>query len=283
MTDVIMKLKEFILLRLGVIIRVSKDEQLTYTELLYDSLKFENRHSIYHNQAITWLLFANLFSHEIVINNYKHKKEEIQKGVQGLLDWERKLKKYNLASSEGSMITYKGKSNKLLHAKPANLVWAIKKVSEQFKKPEMLEIGFNLGFGAHCFLSNSANLAYTGIDINEHSDVMAASSLILENFPNHKIKFQWGPSCDILPQYVNINKEFQIIHIDGSHKLDDVRIDLSFCDKLLELGGVLILDDIAGDGVAAALYEWADKNRYKMLEEQEYVGLHPHLILQKYN
>lgn len=94
MSDVIMKLKEFILLRLGVIIRVNQDEQPTSTELLYDSLKFKNRHSIYHNQAISWLLFANLFSHEIVINNLKHKNEEIKKGVQGLLDWERKLKKY---------------------------------------------------------------------------------------------------------------------------------------------------------------------------------------------
>ena len=64
-----MKLKEFILLRLGVIIRDNQDEQPTYTELLHDSLQFNNRHSIYHSQATTWLLFANLFSNEIVIRN----------------------------------------------------------------------------------------------------------------------------------------------------------------------------------------------------------------------
>lgn len=283
MNNLITQIKEFILLRLGVIIRSHQGELPNYVDLLYHSLQFNNRHSIYHSQAMTWLLIANLFSKEKLIFNWKHKKSDIEKSVLGLLDWETDLKNNQLVSTEGSMITYKGTSNKILFAKPANIDRVTKKIIEQFEKPKILEIGVNLGFGAHLFLSNSQNLAYTGIDINEHRDVMAASSLLLKKFPSNEINFLWGSSCDVLSDLVNESKEFHIIHIDGSHELDDVRKDLTLSDKLLGLGGILILDDIAGDGVGPAIYEWADKKRYKMVEEQEYVGLYPHLILQKYN
>lgn len=63
-----------------------------------------------------------------------------------------------------------------------------------------------------------------------------------------------------LPKLQAAGERFDLIYIDGSHTAVDVMIDLCFCANLLEVGGMMILDDywhdisdIGGPGVKQAV------------------------------
>jgi hypothetical protein len=63
-----------------------------------------------------------------------------------------------------------------------------------------------------------------------------------------------------LPAMRGEGELFDLIYVDGSHTAVDVMIDLCFCANLLEVGGMMILDDywhdisdIGGPGVKQAV------------------------------
>lgn len=64
---------------------------------------------------------------------------------------------------------------------------------------------------------------------------------------NDRVKYFEGDSCNILRQ---LNRDqyhtFDIIYVDGSHKCLDVLVDIILAWELLNVGGMMILDD----------YEW---------------------------
>ncbi len=69
-----------------------------------------------------------------------------------------------------------------------------------------------------------------------------------------------GFSTYILPEMLRKGSKFDLIYIDGSHTSWAVNIDLSYCAALLEVGGMIILDDywhavseIGGPGVKQAV------------------------------
>lgn len=69
-----------------------------------------------------------------------------------------------------------------------------------------------------------------------------------------------GFSSTELPKLQAAGERFDLIYIDGSHTAVDVLIDLCFCANLLEVGGMMILDDywhdisdIGGPGVKQAV------------------------------
>ena len=62
-----------------------------------------------------------------------------------------------------------------------------------------------------------------------------------------------------LPKLLAAGERFDLIYVDGSHTAVDVLIDLCFCANLLEVGGMMVLDDywhdvsdIGGPGVKQA-------------------------------
>ncbi|MFI4935766.1 MAG: class I SAM-dependent methyltransferase [Caulobacterales bacterium] len=67
-------------------------------------------------------------------------------------------------------------------------------------------------------------------------------------------------SSAVLPQMRAEGETFDLIYVDGSHAAVDVLIDLCFCASLLDVGGMMILDDywhdisdITGPGVKQAV------------------------------
>ena len=60
----------------------------------------------------------------------------------------------------------------------------------------------------------------------------------------HMVRFIPERSDHSLPT-LNANGEtFQFAFIDGDHKFDDVFVDFYYIDKMLDVGGVIVLDDI---------------------------------------
>ena len=64
----------------------------------------------------------------------------------------------------------------------------------------------------------------------------------------------------MLPKLQEACERFDLIYVDGSHTAVDVMIDLCFCANMLEVGGMMILDDywhdvsdIGGPGVKQAV------------------------------
>ena len=52
-----------------------------------------------------------------------------------------------------------------------------------------------------------------------------------------------------LPRYLSEGRRFQYVFIDGDHRFDAVFVDFFYCQKILDVGGVLILDDAASHTV----------------------------------
>lgn len=107
----------------------------------------------------------------------------------------------------------------------------------------VLEIGFNGGHSSETFLSSNMDLKVDSIDIGYHHYV---------NFGNYFLKHKYGKrfnlfigrSSDVLPTLIEKNKKYDLIFIDGSHKYEDVVIDLEHARKLSNKDTLVILDDV---------------------------------------
>lgn len=59
------------------------------------------------------------------------------------------------------------------------------------------------------------------------------------------LRFYEHASHEILPQLIQRNERFEAIFIDGSHLFDYAMVDFFLVDKLLDVGGYVVLDDIS--------------------------------------
>ena len=69
-----------------------------------------------------------------------------------------------------------------------------------------------------------------------------------------KITFQRMYSSEF---YTKNTKKFDFIYVDGSHLVEDIRVDFNECLKILEPGGFLAFDD----------YQWGDGSIKKCIDE----------------
>ncbi len=83
-------------------------------------------------------------------------------------------------------------------------------------------------------------------DMNDDAALDLSYNLFLHNIQfaatDVKINHFRGSSSDVLP-YLAADS-FDIVYLDGSHCLEDVRYDLAQADKLLKNGGILCGDDL---------------------------------------
>lgn len=54
----------------------------------------------------------------------------------------------------------------------------------------------------------------------------------------------------VLPELLTLDKKYDLIYIDASHKSDDTFVDAYYAHQMLNIGGILIFDD----------YGWSDPN-----------------------
>lgn len=85
-------------------------------------------------------------------------------------------------------------------------------------------------------------------NINKIIDLNKTNKIV-----NHELMEDF--SSKVLDNFVNKNKYFDLIFVDGSHAFTDVIIDIFCSIKLLKKGGLMILDDVLHTGVKLVVNE----------------------------
>jgi predicted O-methyltransferase YrrM len=78
------------------------------------------------------------------------------------------------------------------------------------------------------------------IDIDEHA--MQIAMALYEEF-GLDVELIRDISSEGLKRLINSGNKFQLIYIDGSHEGFNPLIDFALCTRLIEPGGVIMLDD----------------------------------------
>lgn len=113
---------------------------------------------------------------------------------------------------------------------------------KDIKPKTILEIGFNAGFSTLLMKMVVPDAEITCLDLNEHAYVVPCFEKISSEFSN--LTLIPGSSYDIgLPQLIKENKKFDIIHIDGDHRLEGAKKDLELCLSLCHDKTIIIFDD----------------------------------------
>lgn len=140
-----------------------------------------------------------------------------------------------------------------------NISMVIAKNLFNAKRVDILEIGSHEGKSTVWMLGNLCNIegsSFTSIDpyLTEDETTPVTSETYKLFCHNVKLCSNYDKltqyidkSQNILPKLVEYNKKYDIIYIDGSHLQEDVKFDLEYSDKLVTIGGIIIMDDIGYD------------------------------------
>lgn len=109
---------------------------------------------------------------------------------------------------------------------------------------EMMEIGFNAGHSADCFLKNNPQLLLTSFDLGAHPYVKSAKDYIDATY-SERHTLILGNSTVTVPKYIQENKDkkFDVIFIDGGHDYPIANADVNNCMNLANKETIVILDD----------------------------------------
>lgn len=133
-----------------------------------------------------------------------------------------------------------------------------------FKK--CLEIGMAFGISAFYILTSSPQVHLTSIDPFQSTDWESSGKKLLKQTgldKNHTLIEEL--SYVALPKLLEKHGEesFDFIFIDGNHLFDYTLIDFFYSDKLLKVGGILLIDDALHKGVAKCV-KYIDTNYHFM-------------------
>jgi len=152
--------------------------------------------------------------------------------------------------------------------------WAI-----EHKPKRILEIGVRTGISICQLLS--AYLDHSIIEkvllCDVFNDGFISPQLVQVNLqtlgiPTDKVDFLVGDSKQTIPQFKldNPGYKFDWILVDGSHDKTDAMIDLENVHDIVNVGGVIVFDDISPDGMNL-LSVWEEfKNKYSSEFEFNY-------------
>jgi predicted O-methyltransferase YrrM len=107
------------------------------------------------------------------------------------------------------------------------------------------EIGFNAGFSSLAFLSASDDVQVVSFDIGCHEAVGTAKEFVdAEYRGRHELVL--GDSTWSVPRYRAQNPEasFDIVFIDGGHRYEQARDDISNMRTLSHPGTSVVIDDL---------------------------------------
>lgn len=95
------------------------------------------------------------------------------------------------------------------------------------------------GFGHHLALDpGQSDYSYIGADSVARIGFENAASGSLLTFDCIERRSDY-----VLPELAEAKKSFQFIFVDGDHSFHGLFVDLHYCEKILEVGGILIFDD----------------------------------------
>ena len=130
----------------------------------------------------------------------------------------------------------------------------------------ILEIGFNAGHSACCFLNASPKSKMYTFDICQHGTEKKAYEVLKGHFDINLIE---GNSLDTIPLFFESNKDFKfdLVFIDGYHGFDktlnkmipyeDIKNTIDYVND----GGLLIIDDyeIVDVAKSSKRFDWKEK------------------------
>ena len=117
------------------------------------------------------------------------------------------------------------------------------------KRPaRTLEVGMAYGlsslFLCQALRENGAG-THTAIDPYQTSGWHNIALLNLERAGlRDLVTFYEQPSHVALPRLLDAGERFDVVFIDGSHRFDDAFIDTYYLDRMLDIGGCLVFDDL---------------------------------------
>lgn len=112
---------------------------------------------------------------------------------------------------------------------------------KELRPKNILEIGFNAGHSACCFLNASPTAKMITFDICRHGTEEISIEILKKNFDITLIK---GDSTVTVPDFLSKNKiEFDFIFVDGGHEDDVPYKDIINTKQYLKKDGFLLIDD----------------------------------------
>lgn len=135
------------------------------------------------------------------------------------------------------------------------------KQDREKKKIQILEIGTFAGTSAIKLVEMIKNSEITVIDLWEDYEEKGGvvntvekikrnniEQIFHENFAaaglKHLVTVRKGRSFDVLISFIKSNQTFDVIYVDGSHTLLDSYSDITLSFEILNIGGILIVDDV---------------------------------------
>ena len=131
-----------------------------------------------------------------------------------------------------------------------------------------IEVGMAFGISAFYILSNE-NTDLISIDPFQKIQWNNNGVKLLKQFNfDTRHECMYSKSYEALPELLTKGKEkFDFIFIDGWHTFDYTLIDFFYADKLLKVGGIIIIDDALHKGVEKSVkYISTNYKFYKKLE-----------------
>ena len=151
----------------------------------------------------------------------------------------------------------------------------------EHKPKNILEIGFNAGHSACCFLNASPLSKMYTFDICIHGTEKEACRVLKKHFDIELIE---GDSIETVPKFFEINKisddhdlKFDLVFVDGYHGFDkdngkmmpyeDIKNTIDYVND----GGLLIIDDYELIDVAKSSerFDWKEKG-FREIEFKEF-------------
>jgi len=122
---------------------------------------------------------------------------------------------------------------------------------KQHKPKTILEVGFNAGHSACCFLNASPDAAMYSFDVCQYG-IEKEGLEVLQKYFN--IQLIEGNSKDTLPKWLDENKIlFDFIFIDGDHGYPTALSDINTSIPFLSQNGHIIVDDAEFEPVTNAI------------------------------
>lgn len=141
----------------------------------------------------------------------------------------------------------------------------------------ILEVGF--GYGISCLFVCDAVCdtasEYHVIDPYQHSEFEGVGLANVERAGfGDLVTFHEERSELCLPRLLSSGKSFDFVLVDGSHRLDEVLLDFILVNRLLEIGGVVVFDDVQLPSIEKVLKHIATYECYRPLPVPEGVERH---------
>ena len=135
----------------------------------------------------------------------------------------------------------------------------------EFKPKVSAQTGLNAGHSALVLLTYSDTKLYS-FDIAIHDTVRPVAKLLKEWYGDRH-EYTEGDSMKTLP---NFDVPLDFVFVDGGHSYELCNADIRNFDRILKVGGVMVIDDIINHtGVGRAVREFGWKG-YEQLDASKY-------------